>query len=258
MTAQEENMARRGDEVLAKLWERNYDPHTASIIDALEPADTWRCLDVGAGSGSMSRWLAERVPRGEVLAVDVDGTGFGSASPAPNLTFRKLDVAQAGFGPGSFDFVLARAVVSHLPHAERQLARMADWVAPGGWLLVEDFYFLPSEDAPQDAGRSVVAAYTGTFRAAGADMRIARRLPARLAQYGLTSVDVRVRPLGPGQGADENELMRTRMELHGQALVDQGLVSGDHLAEFVATLDRPQARDVTVLQFSVWGQRPAL
>nr|QDG00806.1 putative methyltransferase [Streptomyces griseus] len=250
-------MTQRGDEVLAKLWERNYDPHTSSIISGLSPADTWRCLDVGAGSGSMSRWLAERVPRGEVLAVDVDDTGFG-ASCAPNLTFRQLDVAEAEFDSGSFDLVLARAVVSHLPQAEQQLARMVDWVAPGGWLLVEDFYFLPSEDAPQDAGRSVVAAYTGTFRAGGADMRIARRLPARLAQHGLTSVDVSVRPLGPGQGADENELMRTRMELHGQALVDQGLVSSDHLSEFVATLDRPQARDVTVLQFSVWGQRAEL
>ncbi|OEV30512.1 hypothetical protein AN219_10430 [Streptomyces nanshensis] len=241
-------------QILSRLWERNYDPHTFAIIDKLPLAPDWRCLDVGAGSGSTSRLLAERVPQGSVHAIDVDTSELGSVR-APCLSVEQLDVTQAEFEPGSFDLVLARAVVTGLPQAEQELTRMMRWLAPGGWLLVEDFYFLPSDDAPTAAGRAVVAAYTGSFRANGADMRLARRLPAYLAQGGLTSVDMRVRPLGPGQGADENELMRTRMELQGHRLVDSGAVTAAELDDFVTSLDRPESRDVTVLQFSVWGQR---
>src|SRR5262245_5273165 len=33
----------------------------------------WRCLEVGAGGGSMAVWLAERVgPTGHVVATDID------------------------------------------------------------------------------------------------------------------------------------------------------------------------------------------
>jgi len=33
----------------------------------------WRCLEIGAGSGSMARWLAREVgPDGSVLATDID------------------------------------------------------------------------------------------------------------------------------------------------------------------------------------------
>ena len=33
----------------------------------------WRCLEVGAGSGSVARWLAAKVgPEGSVLATDID------------------------------------------------------------------------------------------------------------------------------------------------------------------------------------------
>jgi ubiquinone/menaquinone biosynthesis C-methylase UbiE len=36
----------------------------------------WRCLEVGAGRGSMAVWLAQRVgPSGHVVATDVD-VGF--------------------------------------------------------------------------------------------------------------------------------------------------------------------------------------
>jgi 2-polyprenyl-3-methyl-5-hydroxy-6-metoxy-1,4-benzoquinol methylase len=32
----------------------------------------WRCLDIGAGTGSLAMWLAERVVSGEVVATDLN------------------------------------------------------------------------------------------------------------------------------------------------------------------------------------------
>lgn len=242
--------------MLGRLWERNYDPATQGIIENLPLEPHWRCLDVGAGLGSMSYWMSERAHRGSVLALDVETHNIDERR-APNLSVRRADVTEADFEPHSFDLVLFRAVLSYLSDPEELVARAARWLSPGGWMVAEDFYFMPSEDGPSALGRKVVDAYTKGASGGGMDMRMARRLPAMLSGAGLGSVDLRLRPLGPGQGAEENELMRRRMELQGQPLVDEGLLTSEEISEFNAMLERPEVRDVTTLQFSVWGQRTA-
>jgi SAM-dependent methyltransferase len=243
------------EHALGRLWERIYDPITQEVVANLPVERTWRCLELGAGLGSMSYWLSERVDRGTVLAVDRD-TSRLDAGRAPNLAVRELDLTEARFDPGSYDLVLARATFEHLPNPEEVLRRAVDWLAPGGWLVVEDFYYLPGEHAPTEAARSVLGAYLQGWRAAGADMHWGRRLPSTLARNGLTSVGLRVTPLGPGQNPLGTELIRERMRLQGDNLVAQGLVPADDLAEFVTTLDDPRSRDVATLLFSTWGQRP--
>lgn len=241
---------------LARKWESQYDPLTTRIITDLAVPPTARCLDVAAGAGSMSYWLAEHVRDGSVLAVDLD-TRYLDATRAANLTVRQLDVSGAEFDPGSFDLILARGAFSSQSRPDELLDRATRWLAPGGWLVAEDFYFLPGEDSPTPAGRAVVGAYTKAFEMRGANVRWARRLPARLAQLGLTRVDMHVRCLGPGLSVGESELIRMRLELQGHQLVDNGLVSAEQIAEFIEGLNHPEARDVTTLQFSVWGQRAA-
>src|SRR5215475_3607461 len=52
----------------------------------------WRCLEIGAGNGSLSQWLAQRVgPAGHVTASDINidlMKGIGG----DNLEVRKFDV----------------------------------------------------------------------------------------------------------------------------------------------------------------------
>ena len=45
---------------------------------------SWRCLELGAGAGSIARWLAARCPNGKVVATDI-GTSFLTGLSAPNL-----------------------------------------------------------------------------------------------------------------------------------------------------------------------------
>jgi 2-polyprenyl-3-methyl-5-hydroxy-6-metoxy-1,4-benzoquinol methylase len=55
------------------LLEEVCDPLTTRQFDAIGVREGWRCLDVGAGGGSATRLLAERVgDTGSVLAVDLD------------------------------------------------------------------------------------------------------------------------------------------------------------------------------------------
>ncbi len=58
------------DERLAVL-ERIFDPLSPQRRSLVQPG--WRCLEVGAGRGSMAVWLAERVgDTGHVVATDID------------------------------------------------------------------------------------------------------------------------------------------------------------------------------------------
>lgn len=53
------------------LLEQLYDPLSRRRRAIVQPG--WRCLEVGAGRGSMAIWLAEQVgPAGHVVATDID------------------------------------------------------------------------------------------------------------------------------------------------------------------------------------------
>ena len=89
---------------------------------------------------SRAGWPATSGPAASVTATDLD-TGFLEAIDLPNLRVRRHDVTADHFPEGSFDLVHARTVLMHLPERMRTLRRMASWLAPGGWLLIEDADF---------------------------------------------------------------------------------------------------------------------
>ncbi|MFF6782505.1 methyltransferase domain-containing protein [Streptomyces sp. NPDC012510] len=238
-----------------RLFERKYDPVTTAVVEGLPLERTWRCLEIGAGGGSMARRLAQRADRGTVLALDLDPSHIDTAGHA-NLEARQADVQKEDFAPGSFDLVLARAVFEHLEEPAHLLERAVGWLAPGGWMVVEDFYYLPPEDATTHVSRTLVAGYLQRLRAQGADLWWGRRLPATLARVGLRSVGSRVTPAGPGQSAADDDLIALRMRQEGHVLVDNGVVTAEELAEFVGSLGDPRARDMTTMLVSAWGQRP--
>ena len=50
-----------------------FDSGTIRYLDGIGVGDGWRCLEVGAGGGSIAAWLARRVGAGGcVLATDID------------------------------------------------------------------------------------------------------------------------------------------------------------------------------------------
>jgi SAM-dependent methyltransferase len=254
MTAADSRREAEGD--LSKLWESIYDPGTREIIRNLPVRPDWRCLELGAGSGSMSYWLSRTADRGSVLAVDIDIRNLDE-SMAPNLRIQEGDIHGLELEPGAFDLILARAVFGFLPRPEEALQRALRWLAPGGWMVVEDFYYLPTEHVPSEHARAVTDANLRQLRSAGADMHWGRSLPSALAKAGLRPVDLRVLPLGPGQHARNDELIGRRMRSQRADLVRRGEISAADLDAFVAGLGDPRSRDVATLLFSVWGQRPA-
>ena len=67
------------------LLESLVDPGTIQRLSNLDVGPGWRCLEVGAGRGSIAKWLSEKVgTKGSVVAIDID-TRFLDAIAADNL-----------------------------------------------------------------------------------------------------------------------------------------------------------------------------
>lgn len=158
-----------------------------------------RVLEVGAGGGSMSAWLAgELPPDGVVVAVDakpdliadrprLERVGHDLTSGTPLVEVVDRD----------YDLVLARMTLQHLSNRRELLAELGGLLAVGGTLLAEDWAALrPSDDvvvcAPNPEAeqlyRRCQRAVGGVFDDAGADRGWARRVYAYMREDGLVDV----------------------------------------------------------------------
>ena len=96
-----------------------------------------RCLEVGAGGGSVARWLADQVgPTGHVLATDLNTRHLPTDAGYAVL---RHDLVADPVPDGPWDVIHARMVLLHIPERDEILARLAAALAPGGALVVEDW-----------------------------------------------------------------------------------------------------------------------
>ncbi len=123
------------------------DPKTFALLERVGVTTDWHCLEVGAGAGTVSAWLAERVGiGGRVMSTDVD-TRF-HAEPAANVILREADIVHDAFPAAHFDLVHARAVLQHIPERREVLTKLVGLLKPGGWMLIEDGHFGLFADQP--------------------------------------------------------------------------------------------------------------
>ncbi|MEU0549802.1 methyltransferase [Micromonospora sp. NPDC005979] len=152
------------------------------------------CWEVGAGGGSMARRIARAVGEdGSVLATDIDPTHLVADG---NLRVRRHDV-RADPPPGdAFDLIHARLVLLHLPERRRVLRTLAGALAPGGWLVVEEFdcttpvrvLTAPSDDAAKLFAQ-VMDTMMGVLQDHGADLGWAQDVHTEMTLAGLADVD---------------------------------------------------------------------
>lgn len=121
------------------LLERCWDPPTISNLKRAGVGPGWSCLEVGAGSGSIARWLRDAVrPDGRVVAVDLD-TRF--IANEPGIDVRQANILTDEIEQEAFDLVHCRALLHHLPGNEvAALERMIAALRPGGIVVAEEPY----------------------------------------------------------------------------------------------------------------------
>jgi SAM-dependent methyltransferase len=216
-----------------------------------------RCLEVGAGAGSMARWLVARAGNdGRVVATDID-TRFLDAGASYEI--RHHDIVADPPLPDGFDVAHARLVLQHVPDKDRAVANLAAAVVPGGWLLVEELDFTASGAAGPWGARAfsrVERAMHQFLAASGFDPAFGRRLPGRFRSAGLVDVEGRGGLSVVLGGSPYAVWYRQSIEALQPRLLASGLATEQELARACALLDDPDFEVVTPVLISTRGRRP--
>ncbi|CAM3466455.1 class I SAM-dependent methyltransferase [Isoptericola cucumis] len=236
------------------------DSTTTGVLDDLGVREGWRCLELGAGNGSVARWMAQRVgPAGSVAAVDIDTRHL---DPAPGVTAYRHDINDGLPQDGPFDVIHARMLLVHLPRREQILRTLAGALAPGGWLVVTDISDrLPTAAAGTDPGpaelfdRVLDAGMNGLGRAAGMDLEWARDVGRHLRDAGLEDIHGLEDAFTARGGTPALLYYRSLIKQLEQPLQAAGLTA-DEVRRFGDLMLDPQFSAWSYQFVTTWGRRP--
>lgn len=175
--------------------EQVFDVASQRRLAATGITTSWRCLEVGAGAGSIVQWMAAVVGQeGKAIALDIN-TRFLTHITQSNLEIIESDIQHAPLQNASFDLIHARYVLIHLPDFQVALLRMIDLLKPGGWLVLEEPDFsaaraISGEQTVCQSVNRVNRAIEKMFSDRGMDYALGVKLPAICQQLGLQQLSV--------------------------------------------------------------------
>jgi SAM-dependent methyltransferase len=240
-----------------------FDPGTIRYLGALGVAPGWRCLEVGAGGGSIAAWLCDRVgPEGTVLATDLDTTWVAEVA-RPNLEVRTHDLLADDLPEGEFDLVHVRLVLAWLqPDPRAGLRRLIAAVKPGGWLLVEEMDFVtsvadPRMDAePRELFERVVDAHNDVLAERHAfDPFYGRSVAADLEAAGLADTGCEGRTSMWRGGGPGGRIWQLTIAQIRDAIVESGRMSAADVDAALALCADPRLVTMSPLVMAAWGRR---
>ncbi len=121
-----------------RLFEQTWDGTTIRHLETLPLTPGNRCLNIGAGYGSITGWLAGKVgTAGKVVATDIR-TELHRPVNHP-VEVRRHDILHDELEANYYDLACCRVLLQHVPEPELALANMVRAVKAGGWVLAEEF-----------------------------------------------------------------------------------------------------------------------
>ncbi|MGX1955109.1 class I SAM-dependent methyltransferase [Streptomyces anulatus] len=247
---------RAGEEERIDFGAVAYDDFTMARLRALGAGPGWRCLDIGAGTGTVSRRLLGEAGVASVLAVDRD-VRFLSARPFPGLQVLQADITRPGFTPGGFQLVHARFVLMHLPERDRLIGHLAELLAPGGALVLSDAIDLTSDRTPPTPYTTAMRAmWQGLRTTIGTDVSWVPSYPNLLRGAGLEHVaaEIHVPPLAPGSPI--SRFWADTWQRSREAMLSTGLVDDAAVDAAVRYLESDACAALSAGMLTAWGRKP--
>jgi trans-aconitate 2-methyltransferase len=129
----------------ARTYDRVADPQTRwgrAVLDRLPLVGDERVLDAGCGSGRVTELLAERLPRGGVVALDASASMVEAARERLAPFGNRIEYVVADLGrllplTVPVDAVLSTATFHWVRDHDALFANLAAVLRPGGWLVAQ-------------------------------------------------------------------------------------------------------------------------
>jgi SAM-dependent methyltransferase len=246
-----------------RLLEERYDAVTRDRLNRSDDLTGARCLEVGAGAGSVTRMLAELVgPTGHVVALDLDPRFLADLRCA-EVTVRQHDIVNDELERDSYDLVHCRALLLHLSDPMRALRRMVAALRPGGMLLVEDADFssmaaCPGHPAAAEFDRVIRAWVHGRCMDGWVDPLFGQSLPRLLTELGLVDRRCEALEFRRVGGGPEAESFAQGFELARDGIMPSVFPPGTELDGVIEALRDPQFAFTDSLNVGAWGRRPRI
>ncbi len=120
-----------------RMIESAFDPATIAKLKKTGIKEGWRCLEIGAGAGSIALWMSEQVGlSGKVVAIDKNTTHL-QVLKGINCEVIQGDILEASL-EGQFDLIHCRYVLIHNKHDLEILKRIRHHLKPGGCVVLEE------------------------------------------------------------------------------------------------------------------------
>jgi trans-aconitate 2-methyltransferase len=202
------------------------------VLDRLELRGDERVLDAGCGTGRVTAALLERLPHGEVVAVDGSPAMVQQARErlGPRVDARVADLTELELSP-PVDAILSTATFHWIADHERLFERLHAVLRPGGRLVAQcggEGNIAAVRAAIERVGEPSLEGWPGPWRFASPE-----ETAARLERLGFDDVrtwrqDVRVEPGNPREYLETvvlgSHLPRVPRDLRG-AFVDAVLAA---------------------------------
>jgi trans-aconitate 2-methyltransferase len=129
----------------ARTYDRVADPMTrwgSTVLDRLPLRGDERVLDAGCGSGRVTEQLAERLPEGQVIALDGSPSMVEAARVRLARFGERIDYVVADLGQplpieSRVDAILSTATFHWVPDHDALFTNLAAVTKAGGWLVAQ-------------------------------------------------------------------------------------------------------------------------
>ncbi|HET7715239.1 MAG TPA: methyltransferase domain-containing protein [Bauldia sp.] len=238
-------------------------------LEAAKLGDAARAADIGCGTGTISRWMAQRIgASGRVDAIDIapeqiDVAKSVPAMPGASAIHYKVGSAYEPELPESaFDIVFCRLVLCHLKEPDKAVAQMAKLLRKGGRLVLVDMdlrdtFTMPPCEFYRAYIDEVVLPYQTKI---GVDYSVGLKIHELMSDVGLTTESISVdQPIfrdGP-----EKHLWEKTWTVALQRAAQAGIVTLERGQEMIAGMEKHTANpDVWVAvakMLAAVGRKPS-